>query len=191
MHLSEKTQTGEVEMVNVFVWLIAGAVIGGLATLIMHRRHSILLLSIIVGSVGAFLAGYWLSPMFGLKTTSFSWPGLLVSLVGTIVLLVIFNYLVVREHNVTNKVMESQWNKVREKVHVRWGKISEADCDQINGDHDRLINMLAERYGIAKKEAEDQLQSYLGAVTTRVPWLSFLHKRPKDVVVDPVHGHSG
>jgi len=163
-------------MANSFIWLIAGAIIGGLATLIMHRRHSILLLNIIVGSVGAFLAGYWLSPLFHIKTTSFSWPALLVSLVGTIVLLVVFNFFV-REHIVKNKIIESQWNKVRDKVHVRWGKISEEDCDQINGNHDRFINMLVERYGIAKKEAEEQLQSYLRAVTTKVSWLSSLHNR--------------
>jgi len=152
-------------MVNSFIWFIAGAVIGGLATLIMRRRHSILLRNIIVGSVGAFLAGYWLSPLFHIKTTSFSWSGLLVALGGTIVLLVFFNFFV-REHIVKNTVIEGQWNKVRDKIHVRWGKISEEDCDQINGNHDRFINLIVERYGIAKKEAEDQLQSYLRAVVT-------------------------
>jgi uncharacterized membrane protein YeaQ/YmgE (transglycosylase-associated protein family)/uncharacterized protein YjbJ (UPF0337 family) len=172
-----KTQTGENKIVNSFIWFIAGAVIGGLATLIMRRRHSILLLNIIVGSVGAFLAGYWLSPLFHTNTTSFSWLGLLVSLGGTIILLVIFNFLVVREHIVKNIVIEGQWDQVREKIHVRWGKISEEDCDQIDGNHDRFINMLVERYGIAKAEAEDQLQSYLGAVITKVSWLSFLHNR--------------
>jgi uncharacterized membrane protein YeaQ/YmgE (transglycosylase-associated protein family)/uncharacterized protein YjbJ (UPF0337 family) len=176
-------------MVNFITWLIAGAVVGGLATTILHRRHSILPLNIIVGSIGAFLAGYWLSPLFHINTTSFSWPALLVSLGGAIVLLVVVNFLVVREHTVKNNVIQSQWNQVREKIHVRWGKISEADCDRINGNHDRFINLIVERYGIAKKEAEDQLQGYLGAVTTKVPWLSFLHKRAQDV--NPSHGHIG
>jgi uncharacterized membrane protein YeaQ/YmgE (transglycosylase-associated protein family)/uncharacterized protein YjbJ (UPF0337 family) len=153
-------------MVNSFIWLIAGAVIGWLATLIIRRRHPILLLNIIVGSIGAFLAGYWLAPLFRIKTTSFfSWSGLLVSLAGTIVLLAFFNF-VVREHTVTNSDIAGQWNKVRDKIHVRCGKISEQDCDQIDGNHDQLINMIVERYGIANKEAEDQLQSYLRAVVT-------------------------
>jgi len=100
-----------------------------------------------------------------IKTTSFSWSGLLVSLGGTIVLLAFFNFFV-REHIVKNTVIESQWNQVRDKIHVRWGKISEQDCDQIDGNHDRFINLIIERYGIAKKEAEDQLQGYLRAVVT-------------------------
>ena len=174
-------------MVNFITWFIAGAVLGGLATLIMRRRHSILVLNIIVGSVGAFLAGFWLSPLFHIKTTSFSWPGLLVSMGGTIVLLVIINFLVVREHTVTNTVIESQWNQIREKIHVRWAKITEEDCNQINGDHDRFINILEERYGIAKGVAEDQLQGYLKAVITKVSWASFSGNHAQDV--NPSHSH--
>jgi uncharacterized membrane protein YeaQ/YmgE (transglycosylase-associated protein family)/uncharacterized protein YjbJ (UPF0337 family) len=176
-------------MVNYITWLIAGAVIGRLATLVMRRRRSIPLLNIIVGSLGAFLAGYWLSPLFHINTTSFSWLGLLVSLGGTSFLLAVFNFIIFREHTVTNTVIEHQWNRVREKIHVRWGKITEEDCDQIDGNHDRFINLLVERYGIAKTVAEDQLQSYLGAVTIKVPWLSFLHKRAQDV--NPSPGHIG
>lgn len=163
-------------MVNIIVWLIAGAIIGGLATLIIRRRHAILLLNIIVGSIGAFLSGYLLLPLFHISTTGFSWVGLLVSLAGDIVLLAVFNFFV-REHTVANTVVERQWNLVREKIHVRWGKITEADIVQINGNHDRFINMLEERYGIAKERAEDQLQRYLNAVTTKVSWPSFLHHR--------------
>ena len=150
-------------MVNFIIWLIAGAVIGGLATFIMHRRRSILLLNIVVGSVGAFAAGYLLPPVFHINTISFSLPGLLVSLGGTIVLLVVVNFFV-REHTVTNTVIEGQWNQVRNKIHARWGKITEEDVDQISGNHNRFVDLIKERYGIAKGEAEDQLQRYSRAV---------------------------
>ena len=160
-------------MGNFIIWLIAGAVIGGLATLIIRRSK--LLLNIFVGSLGAFLAGYLLPPMLHLN--KISWLSLLVSLGGIIVLLVVVNFLVFRERTVPNTVIKSQWNQVRDKIHVRWGKISEADCDQIDGNHDQFINLLVERYGIAKKDAEDQLQSYLRAVVTKVSWLSPLHNR--------------
>jgi len=150
-------------MVNFIIWLITGAFIGGLATLIMHRRRSILLFNIAIGCVGAFLVGYLLSPIFHIKTISFSLPGLLVSLVGSIVLLLIVNFFV-REHTVKNAVMEEEWDLVRHKIHARWSKITEEEAVQIDGNHDRLINVLKERYSIANKEAEDQLQKFLQAV---------------------------
>jgi len=163
-------------MVNVIVWLITGAVIGGLATIIMHRRRSILLLNIVVGSVGAFVAGFILLPVFHINTIGFSLPGLLVSLGCTIVLLVVVNFFI-REHTVKNIVIEGQWNEVRNKIRARLNKITEEEADQINGNHDRIINLIEERYGVAKEEAEDQLQRFLRAVITRVSWLSFLHHR--------------
>ncbi len=163
-------------MVNIIIWLIAGAVIGWLATLIMRRRRSILLLNLVVGSLGAVVSGYLLPPMFHINAISFSLPGLLVSLGGTIVLLVIVNFSI-REHTVTNTDLEGQWDEVRDKIHARWDKITEEDVDQINGNHDRFINLLEERYGIAKDEAEDQLQRYLRAVLNKLSWPSFLYNR--------------
>jgi uncharacterized membrane protein YeaQ/YmgE (transglycosylase-associated protein family) len=53
-----------------------------------------ILLNIVVGIVGAFLAGFLLSPLLGIGTinqSNFSLPSMLVSLVGAIVLLGIVN----------------------------------------------------------------------------------------------------
>ncbi len=153
-------------MVNFIIWPMAGAIIGGLVTLIMHRRRSILLLNIVVGSVGALVAGYLLSPVFKIDTTSFRWLGLLVSLGGSIALLAVVNFFV-REHTVTNMVIKNQWNHVREKIHARWNKITEEEIEQIDGSHDRLVGLIAERYAVTQEEAEVQLQSYLKAVISK------------------------
>jgi uncharacterized membrane protein YeaQ/YmgE (transglycosylase-associated protein family)/uncharacterized protein YjbJ (UPF0337 family) len=150
-------------MLNFIVWLSAGAVIGWLATYVMRRRHPILLFNIIVGSISAFLAGYWFVPMFHLDNTSLNLPGSMVVIGGTIVLLGIFNF-IIREHNVSNIEIESKWAKVRNKIHVRWGKLTEEDIEQINGKHDKFIEVLQERYGCDEEKAEDELQGYLRAV---------------------------
>ena len=160
-------------MINFIVWLIAGAVIGGLVTFVIRRRRSILLLNIIVGSIGAFVAGYLLSPMFHIDTTGFSLPGLLAALGGTIVLLVVVNFFI-REHTVTNAVLESRWEQIRDQIHTRWNKLTEDDIDKIEGKHDRFIAVIQERYGCTKELAEEQLQGYLEAIMNK-PKSSFLH----------------
>lgn len=150
-------------MGNIMILLIVGAVIGGLTTLIMRRRHPILLLNIILGSVGAVVAGYLLPRVLHIDETGFSWLSLLVAAGGSILLLMIVNFFV-REHNVKNTAIEGHWDQVTGKIHSRWPKITEEETEQINGDHNRLINLIVERYGIPKKEAEDQFQRYLRAV---------------------------
>ncbi len=150
-------------MENIIIWAIAGAFIGGLATVILRRRHPILLLNIILGSVGAVVAGFLLPRVFNINETGFGWLGLLVAVGGAILLLAIGNYFV-REHNVKNSAIEGHWDQVSDKIHSRWPEITEEETEQIHGDHDRLIDLIVERYGIPKKEAEDQFQRYLLAV---------------------------
>jgi uncharacterized membrane protein YeaQ/YmgE (transglycosylase-associated protein family) len=80
-------------MYNIIVWLIVGAIIGWVATSLM-RDQSNLLVNIVVGVVGAFVAGYLLTPLFGVSTINqgnFSLPALLVSLGGAIILLFVVN----------------------------------------------------------------------------------------------------
>jgi uncharacterized membrane protein YeaQ/YmgE (transglycosylase-associated protein family) len=81
-------------MINFVIWIVAGALIGWVASLIMRtNRRQGPLADIIVGVVGAFVGGYFLSPLFNVTTINqgnFSLPALLVSLGGTIILLVIF-----------------------------------------------------------------------------------------------------
>ena len=80
-------------MINFIVWLIVGAVIGWVASRIMGTSgQQGLILDIIVGIVGALLAGWFLTPLLGIGTINqgdFSLPALLVSLVGAIVLLAV------------------------------------------------------------------------------------------------------
>ncbi|MBS3955257.1 MAG: GlsB/YeaQ/YmgE family stress response membrane protein [Methylomicrobium sp.] len=78
---------------NFMIWIIVGAVIGWVASLIMKTNsRQGLIADIVVGIVGAFLAGIFLSPLFNVGTINegdFSLPALLVSLGGAVILLAI------------------------------------------------------------------------------------------------------
>lgn len=80
-------------MIDFILWIIAGALIGWVASMIMKTNSRQGLISdIIVGIVGAFVAGYFLSPLFNISTINegnYSIPALLVSLGGAVILLAI------------------------------------------------------------------------------------------------------
>jgi uncharacterized membrane protein YeaQ/YmgE (transglycosylase-associated protein family) len=82
-------------MVNFIIWIIVGGIIGWLASLVMRTdAQQGTLLNIVVGIVGAFLAGLLLTPLFGTGTINsgnFSMPALLLSLLGALILLAIVN----------------------------------------------------------------------------------------------------
>jgi uncharacterized membrane protein YeaQ/YmgE (transglycosylase-associated protein family) len=83
-------------MINFIVWLLVGALIGWLASMVMRTdAQQGALLNIIVGIVGAMLGGFLL-PLLGfggstINNNDFSLSGLLVAFVGAVILLAIVN----------------------------------------------------------------------------------------------------
>jgi uncharacterized membrane protein YeaQ/YmgE (transglycosylase-associated protein family) len=75
---------------NIIIYLVVAAVIGWIASEIMHDRSS-LLVNIIVAVIGAFLAGYFLTPLFHIGTinNAINIPTMLVTLLGAIIVIAI------------------------------------------------------------------------------------------------------
>ncbi len=73
---------------NLLIYLIVAAFIGWIATELMNDRSN-LLINIVVAVIGAFLAGYFLSPVFNVGTINdaITVPTMLVTLLGSIILL--------------------------------------------------------------------------------------------------------
>lgn len=84
---------------NIIIYLIAGAVVGYIASRIMRTNSQQgLLADILVGVVGALLAGYFISPLLGVGTINdaITIPTMLVTLLGSVVLLWIYKMVVAR-----------------------------------------------------------------------------------------------
>jgi uncharacterized membrane protein YeaQ/YmgE (transglycosylase-associated protein family) len=79
---------------GILVWLIVGGVVGWLASIVMRTdAQQGILLNVVVGIVGALLAGFVVSPLLGIGTINqgISIATFLVSLVGAIILLAVVN----------------------------------------------------------------------------------------------------
>jgi uncharacterized membrane protein YeaQ/YmgE (transglycosylase-associated protein family) len=80
---------------NLIIWLVIGGLIGWVASVMMRTdAEQGVLLNVVVGIVGAMLAGFILTPVLGsgtINTGNFSMTSLVISLLGSIVLLAIVN----------------------------------------------------------------------------------------------------
>jgi uncharacterized membrane protein YeaQ/YmgE (transglycosylase-associated protein family) len=80
---------------NLIIWLVVGGLIGWLASKIMNTdAEQGIGLNVVVGVVGALLAGWLITPLVGEATINqgdFSLSGLVISLLGAIILLAIVN----------------------------------------------------------------------------------------------------
>jgi len=56
--------------------------------------------------------------------------------------------------------LEGKWKQYSGKVKEKWGKLTDDDLTVIHGKRDQLIGKIQERYGIAKQEAEKQVDEF-------------------------------
>ena len=75
--------------------IVVGGILGWLASKVMRTdAQQGILLNIVVGVVGATLAGFLISPLLGIPTinaANFSLGGLLISFLGALILLALVN----------------------------------------------------------------------------------------------------
>jgi uncharacterized protein YjbJ (UPF0337 family) len=56
--------------------------------------------------------------------------------------------------------IEGKWKQFSGKVREKWGKLTDSDIEVIQGKRDQLVGKIQERYGIAKEEAQRQVDAF-------------------------------
>lgn len=56
--------------------------------------------------------------------------------------------------------VEGKWKQFKGSAKEQWGKLTDDDLDQAAGKRDKLVGKIQERYGIAKEEAEKQVDAW-------------------------------
>jgi uncharacterized protein YjbJ (UPF0337 family) len=56
--------------------------------------------------------------------------------------------------------MKGKWKQLKGSVKAKWGKLTDDDLDVIDGEREQLIGRIQERYGVAKEEAQRQVDEW-------------------------------
>jgi uncharacterized protein YjbJ (UPF0337 family) len=59
-----------------------------------------------------------------------------------------------------NDRIEGNWKSIKGKVKEQWGKLTDDDLDVIGGKRDQLLGRIQQRHGVAKDEAERQVDTF-------------------------------
>ena len=54
-----------------------------------------------------------------------------------------------------------QWTQLKGEVRKKWGKLTNDDLDQIQGNTEQLAGKIQERYGLAREEARRAVDAWL------------------------------
>ena len=78
---------------SILAWIILGLVAGFIASKIVNRSGSGLVMDLLLGVVGAFVGGFLFTRFGAAGVTGFNLYSILVSTLGTIIVLVIYHAL--------------------------------------------------------------------------------------------------
>jgi uncharacterized protein YjbJ (UPF0337 family) len=56
--------------------------------------------------------------------------------------------------------LKGEWSVIKGKVKQKWGKLTDDDLLEINGQRDQLVGKLQKRYGLAREKAEKELTDF-------------------------------
>ena len=58
--------------------------------------------------------------------------------------------------------LKGQWKQLRGEIKKWWGDLTDDDLERIEGDRDKLIGRLQERYGYTRENAEAEVNRRFG-----------------------------
>ena len=57
-------------------------------------------------------------------------------------------------------ILQGNWKQFRGEVQKQWGKLTNDDLDIIEGEYDKLLGRIQERYGYSRERAENEVNEY-------------------------------
>lgn len=57
-------------------------------------------------------------------------------------------------------IIQGKWTQMKGAVKEKWGELTDDELDQIEGNKDKLVGKLQEKYGWAKDRAETEVTDY-------------------------------
>ena len=63
--------------------------------------------------------------------------------------------------------LSEQWKRLKGSAKAKWAKLTDDDLMRAQGDYEKLVGSIQERYGYAREQAEDEVNTWLDSLPSR------------------------
>jgi uncharacterized protein YjbJ (UPF0337 family) len=67
-----------------------------------------------------------------------------------------------RRANMNEDVLKGKWKEIKGGVKEKWGKLTDDDLTRVEGNKEKLLGLLQQKYGYAKDKAEQEYKDFIG-----------------------------
>lgn len=60
-------------------------------------------------------------------------------------------------------IIKGKWLQLKGDIRHRWGKLTDDDVNEVQGDAEKFIGKLQERYGYARDRAQKELEEFMNS----------------------------
>lgn len=60
--------------------------------------------------------------------------------------------------------IEGKWEQFKGRARAQWGMLTDDDLQKLKGNRDELRGKIVERYGIAREQADEQIERWLSTL---------------------------
>lgn len=61
----------------------------------------------------------------------------------------------------SSDILKGNWKQMTGAIQSKWGELTGDEVDQVEGDRERLIGLIQEKYGLAKADAEVEVDRFI------------------------------
>ena len=61
------------------------------------------------------------------------------------------------------EILKGKWNEMKGDIRARWSKLTDEDMTHIQGQVEKMIGKLQERYGYKREQAEKEINEFLNS----------------------------
>lgn len=66
----------------------------------------------------------------------------------------------INNRDMNNQTLKGEWNQLKGTVKQKWAELTDDDLTHIEGDRDKLVGRVQERYGHSREDAEHDVDNW-------------------------------
>jgi len=68
---------------------------------------------------------------------------------------------ITKDDEMNSDILQGKWRQLKGEARTQWGKLTDDDLDQVQGQAEKLVGLVQERYGYNRDQAQREVDTWV------------------------------